>query len=201
MIFKRINGKIWERTADNKDTYMEFNIKTNASPYDFLHIAEEFRLAACRCYGKVEDAGFYTMMKEGVFQILPSATVVNAAFSCEMFLKSLLKHNDISFEKTHSLYELYKLLPGDYKESIALYCGNTDVSGFEAVLRQHAKDFLNARYYVEHKEWYGMSPTFLFSLAYNLSTITNTYLEGRDIVEVLDKIKTCLQKPTNNSKD
>lgn len=169
---------------------MEFNIKTNKNSSDFYRIGEEFRLAACRCYGKVDESGSSNLIKDGKIQILPSAVIVNSAFACEMFLKSLLKHNDTEFEKIHELDVLFEKLPQDIQEGIALFCGKAESSDFKIVLKRHAKDFVNARYYVEHSEWFGMSPTFLLALAYNMSQITKAYLNDWDVHRVLEKMKT-----------
>ena len=157
---------------------MEFNIKTNGSAINYYHIGEQFRVAALRCYGENED-GFYKLIKGGRICILPSAAVVNAAFSCEMFLKSLVLHHNIQLPRKHDLDILYQKLPHDIQDGIATFCGKTNISGFEAILSKHAKDFVNARYdCVEHNDWYGMTPTFFVSLAFNLSQITKAYLDG-----------------------
>ncbi len=56
--------------------------------------------------------------------------IVNYAFACEVYLKSLLYFSDISFKKKHELKELFDLLPEKYKESIMRLtlaeCGSWD---------------------------------------------------------------------------
>lgn len=56
--------------------------------------------------------------------------IVNYAFACEVYLKSLLYFSDISFNKKHELKELFDLLPEKYKESIMRLtlaeCGSWD---------------------------------------------------------------------------
>lgn len=50
----------------------------------------------------------------------PTPAVVNSAFACEVFLKALLKYNDISVKKEHRLKELYEYLPEKPREWIRL---------------------------------------------------------------------------------
>lgn len=44
--------------------------------------------------------------------------IVNSAFACEVFLKTLIQYNNIPLKKEHELKELYELLPEDDKEWI-----------------------------------------------------------------------------------
>ena len=44
--------------------------------------------------------------------------IVNSAFACEIFLKTLLFYNEIGYGKKHDLEALYKMLPDHYKETI-----------------------------------------------------------------------------------
>ena len=56
------------------------------------------------------DLGFYT-----------SPAVVNSAFSCEVFLKSLLDYYDQKYKKTHKLNLLFDSLPKDIQEWVQHY--------------------------------------------------------------------------------
>lgn len=44
--------------------------------------------------------------------------IVNRAFACEIYLKTLLFYNCIAYTKVHRLAELYALLPQKYQEII-----------------------------------------------------------------------------------
>ena len=46
---------------------------------------------------------------------------VNSAFACEIFLKMLLKFNEIENAKGHNLKSLFELLPNNLKEQIKRY--------------------------------------------------------------------------------
>ena len=53
------------------------------------------------------DIGFYI-----------SPATINSAFACEVFMKTMLKYQEISVPQTHKLRELYDLLPSAVKELI-----------------------------------------------------------------------------------
>ena len=67
-------------------------------------------------------------MEEGIECSTPA--IVNYAFACEVYLKSLLYFSDISFKKKHELKELFDMLSEKYKESIMRLtlaeCGSWD---------------------------------------------------------------------------
>ena len=44
--------------------------------------------------------------------------IVNSAFACEVFLKTLILFHGITAKKQHGIKELYELLPADTKESL-----------------------------------------------------------------------------------
>ena len=48
--------------------------------------------------------------------------LVNGAFSAELAMKSILIENDILYNKEHNLYELFVLLPDDFKHELLQYC-------------------------------------------------------------------------------
>lgn len=158
---------------------MEFSIKSNGTALDLYNIGEEFRLAACRCFGQKEGDS-YTSIKDSKMIILYSATVVNAAFACEMYLKALIKHNGIESSHTHRLDVLFKKLPMDIQEQVGGFCSNNNMASFIDVLERNARAFTDARYYVENNKSYEMSPTFFFVLAWNLSQITRTLIDGKN---------------------
>lgn len=158
---------------------MEINIKTNSNSFDYYRLGEEFRMAAFCCQGSDKN-GNDMIIDNGQFCFLPSAMVVNAAFSCEMFLKSLLVHSSVKYGKSHNLYDLFQLLPTNVKEKAAEYCTKGNINNLENILKQHAMDFKDARYYVEKKTWYGMNPLIIKDLAFNLSQATKFILSEKE---------------------
>ena len=154
----------------------EYNILTKGRANDYYRIGVEFRDAAFRCLGNQEGDEFH-LMKDGDFCILPSASVVNAAFACEIILKALLIRFQISFPNKHDLDLLFRLLPESVKKDISWFCLKTDISGFEVFLRKHSRDFKDARYYVENRGWYGMDPIKIISLSFYLSQVAKIYIE------------------------
>lgn len=53
------------------------------------------------------DIGFYT-----------SPAIVNSAFACEVFMKTIVKYQGISLPKSHKLYDLYQELSPELREWI-----------------------------------------------------------------------------------
>lgn len=159
---------------------MEFNTKVNHTPRDYYNNGLSFMKAAWRCYGKEKD-GQYRIIDSGEICQLPAPAVVNAAFACEMFLKSLLVYYGIQDRKGHSLITLFDRLPEDSKNVISLFCGDKrDATVFRKTLSIHANDFIDIRYFVESEGWRGMDPTYMITLAFNMSEITKALLNGKE---------------------
>lgn len=83
-------------------------------------------------------------------------TIVNAAFSCEVFLKLLLQHEGKDIHKIHKLNDLYAKLSEDIqmelKEKTILRYGKwSDIWG-RTYLEQIANAFVEWRYSYEH-DW------------------------------------------------
>ena len=79
--------------------------------------------------------------------------IVNTAFACEVFLKTLLVFNDIAYKRAHNLESLYNLLPAEYQQQIeqglvARYGKTTDVFGIPYV-RRISEAFNDWRYSFE----------------------------------------------------
>lgn len=160
---------------------MEVHKKSAATPLDFYRQGKQFLKASWYCFGKKStEKDEYEIIINNEFQQLPVPCVVNAAFSCEMFLKALLKKFNISYDpkkEGHNLYLLYKKLSDSTQKAIAEFCGNSkDIDEFQNILKRHAQDFTNIRYCIEHKGWTDMSPLTMIMLAENLSTITHHIL-------------------------
>lgn len=155
---------------------MEFNIQVHNSPIDFYRNGKAFMESSWRCYGK-EENGEYKIVDDGRICQLTAPAVVNAAFACEMFLKALLKHYEIEYKREHNLIRLFDLLPEYARNKISYFCGaSKDGSQFRKALSEHADDFVDIRYYVENNDWGRMSPTYMITLAYNMSEITKWLL-------------------------
>ena len=80
--------------------------------------------------------------------------IANAAFACEIFLKTILFYNRISYKREHNLEKLYSLLPDEYKKTIEQEClrnygKTTDAFGL-SYLSNIAESFNEWRYSFEH---------------------------------------------------
>lgn len=77
----------------------------------------------------------------------------NIAFSCELFLKSILFEKEIDCRKEHDLYKLYNLLPTENKKVIKKLhkSGNINKESFELNLKEVGKAFVVLRYAYEKK--------------------------------------------------
>ena len=88
-------------------------VKKQSEEYDYWQIAilgKTFLDAAQKCNDtKIECVGWSHHL------IVPIIT--NMAFACELFLKSILKYNNIEIRK-HCLVELFEKLPKEFKEEI-----------------------------------------------------------------------------------
>ena len=79
---------------------------------------------------------------------------VNSAFACEVFLKAILKWNDIEQKKVHKLKDLHELLPAKVQEHIH-YCVLNEHGSWTNAMGQNllelvSDDFGRSRYLYEH---------------------------------------------------
>ena len=156
---------------------MEIHKQSSVTARDFYRHGKQFLKASRNCFGKKsEEDGSYEIVVNSEFYQLPAPCVVNAAFSCEMFLKSILKDMNISYnsqKEGHNLYLLYKKLPMSIQVKIAKFCEpNENINSFEIMLKKHATDFVDIRYFIEQEGWTDMSPITMLTLAENLSVIS-----------------------------
>lgn len=100
-------------------------------------------------------------------------TLSNAAFSCELFLKSLLYGFETKFNNIHELERLFKLLPTDVQDYIAqnIAIENRDTE-FPLRLHEQNRAFEIYRYMSELKGIIG-DPIFLLAFADILKFICN----------------------------
>lgn len=159
----------------------EYNIKVNSSPKLFLQQGDEFLEAAWRCAGR-DNTGVVRIAEKGQINILPSAAVVNAVFSIEMYLKAILQKAGLKYPKNgrdgHDLSKLYNLLKDRKKETDAInaFVGKSKdgASLFEEFAKLHSQDFGNIRYYIEKSGWNGMDPLTVITYAFNLGQAAKT---------------------------
>lgn len=161
------------------------HIISSANAQDYYRQGEEFLEAAWRCYGKKKVEIFH-LAESGKIQQLPAACAVNAVFSCEMFLKSLLIKMHISYDlhtDAGNLYLLFKKLPENVQDDIAKYCGvRNDKDVFENVIKEYSKEFADIRSFIEYDGGSEMSPIIIIAIADSLSKIVGYFLDffGQD---------------------
>lgn len=149
----------------------EINIYSNCNEQDYYKQGNSFLEAAERCLGK-KDGNEFVFMGESEFFQLPAPTVVNAAFACEMFLKSLIIRYKLNIPKDrngHNLFYLYNLLPDDVKFKITNSC---NMPNLESFFKIHVQDFVDMRYFIENKGFSNMSPISMYTIAFNLRAAT-----------------------------
>ena len=125
-----------------------------------LKTDDEFKHISKSAYNSA--VGFYIISQKCIDMLLSNynnqiCSII--AFSCELFLKSVLFRNKIDCRKEHDLYRLYKLLENEEQETIKNMhkCGNIKREDFELNLKEIGKAFIILRYSYEKKR-----------LAYNL---------------------------------
>lgn len=92
------------------------------------------------------------------FQMLPIPALTCLAFSCEVYLKTLLFYFDLHFpkgSKGHDLKELYTSLPDDIKANIRESYENP--LKFDSDLDDTKEYFVTSRYlYEEELQWFNI---------------------------------------------
>lgn len=78
-----------------------------------------------------------------------TSVIVNYAFACEVYLKSLLCFYDIPFKKKHKLRDMYDLLSKKAKEYIKLYAFDEYGSWDTCYLENISNAFVDWRYSYE----------------------------------------------------
>lgn len=141
----------------------------------FYSQALRFMRCAERCMGTKNDDGSIQIIG-GKYPILSTPTMVNVAFSCEMFLKAILNLFSIDYKKEHRLKYLYDLLPDEeYKEYLKIIPSSGKT--FEEELDAHSQDFVTWRYYMEAPGEYHMNSTFTCLLMKNLQLLSKALIE------------------------
>ena len=83
--------------------------------------------------------------------------IVNLAFSCELYLKSLVNFIGVAIKKEHRFTELYELLSEDIKNEIVRSWDdhNSRRKGlFKTLLKENSNAYYDWRYCHEKKEMY-----------------------------------------------
>ena len=133
-----------------------------------------FMRCAERCMGTENNDGSLQIIG-GRYSTLSTPVMVNAAFSCEVFLKAILNLFSIDYKKGHGLKYLYDLLPDIvYKEYLEI--SPFSEKTFEEELEEHSEDFVAWRYYMETPGGYQMSPMFTFLLMKNLKSLSKALI-------------------------
>lgn len=124
--------------------------KKNIENFNYIsmfNIAREFSDTATLVVGK------NSIEKQGWSRPYIIPEMVNRAFSCEVFLKSLLVFSNADFKKKHELKDLWDLLSTEIKDlvkkEIALRFEFTEKDGFEDLLEISTNAFVRWRYVYE----------------------------------------------------
>lgn len=89
-----------------------------------LNVAEMFQVG-CDFYDCAYMCKMSCINPKWDAKVLAVPEAVNFAFSCEVFLKTLLCLNSISYRRGHKLEELFNALPERYKTNIIQQCTKT----------------------------------------------------------------------------
>lgn len=106
---------LWSTTIRLKKSDSGNNVKLSDAQ-DYRKIAER----ALQCADNFYNIANPKTILSNLSLIKNGALMSNCFFSCELYLKSILLFNQISFGKKHSLSELFKLLPIDIQSDIKL---------------------------------------------------------------------------------
>ena len=138
------------------------------NPAMALCAADTFFCAAERC----NENRHITNEK---FEWLPVPAIVNMAFACELYMKSILILNTET-SKEHNLNELYHTLPPKIKEKIQQKF-NSDTPYFQESLNKVADCFEECRYLYEY-ETLTVNLPFLWRFAEVLKEISHNQVIG-----------------------
>ena len=148
---------------------MESTSIDNFAPFDLKKTRKYCRstdqLALCKSFYELAsvyyDVARHTFLRPEWMPV----TLSNVAFSCELFLKSLLYGFGIDFKKIHGLKNLFELLPQSeqsyIENNIAIENRNVE---FQLCLKEQNEAFPEYRYMCEAKAITG-NPLFLFAFA------------------------------------
>ena len=113
----------------------------------------EMHYTACK-FSDCADFCMREQWKRKTFQYFyTDPPIVNAAFSCEVFLKLLLHLDQIDFQKSHKLKQLFEMLPPEIMETVKYQtvqkCGHWKDLWNQDILSQVSNAFEKWRYIYE----------------------------------------------------
>ena len=162
---------------------MEYHVKTAPTPKSYFMNGRDFCETAWRSFGGREGK----IVENGAINWLPVPTVVNAAFACEMHLKSLLLLEGKPVPKGregHNLKDLFESLSEEKQIEVSAFCMSKNTPNalevFLNILNCHKSDFTDIRYFIENDGWKEMSPLTMLTIAENLTTITHALIEAKN---------------------
>ena len=124
----------------------------------------------------------YTTQKNGVafLKYYISPFTVNAAFSCEVYLKYLYyKQNGTAIKGQHNLFVLYGMICEETQSQLkSEYERWTSILSLEECLQLHSKAFVNWRYIYED-DGSSVEPQSLYNLAVSLHNICHLKEEAQ----------------------
>ncbi|MDN0032388.1 hypothetical protein QVN85_05685 [Oscillibacter valericigenes] len=129
---------------------------------------EKQMLAIARAFFKAANKCNEPSYKEmGWTHPLLIPIVVNISFACELFIKALLKINDLSIKREHDLSKLFCSLPETVRNEII---GSDDRDKFTFRLKQNSCLFEDWRYIFENQPR-SIDLDFLFAFAEKMSCL------------------------------
>lgn len=137
-----------------KDSGNTFYFQMDRNEKYELKSGEEYKRISKSTYKAA--VGFYIISQKCMDMIISEYSnqiCSNIAFSCELFLKSILFKNEIDCRSEHDLFKLYNLLPQKDREAIKKkhLCGNINRESFDINLKEVGKSFVVLRYSYERK--------------------------------------------------
>ena len=153
---------------------------------------EEFELNTIEDYKRMAKStykagkGFYSISLRCIDMILSEyndQVCTNIAFSCELFLKSIIFEKGIDCRKQHDLYQLYNLMSDNDKDAIKKLhkSGNIRKEDFELDLKEIGKAFIVLRYSYERKRM-AYNLQFLIELLISLNEYCKEIFENKNII-------------------
>ncbi len=110
-------------------------------------VACSFNEAANRCNGSNRPPQWWTAK-----ELIPE--IVNRAFACEVYLKALLCHKKITFDRIHKLEELWSKVPLAEQEEVKTetqkLMGFDETMTWDDALSNISNAFVDWRYSYEH---------------------------------------------------
>lgn len=127
-----------------------FDLKKNEKNNNYLE-------RALNCYNQALEYLYTSRLCWKVFKhrgkevIIMNSSIVNMAFSCELFLKSILYFKDIQIKNKHDLYSLFLKLPVEIQNNLKKNINIANNDELEKILKDLGNAFVVFRYSYEYK--------------------------------------------------